>query len=452
MTALIYIASFLVLLGVLVTIHEYGHFIVARMCKVHVQRFSLGMGPVIYKRLDKHGTEIALSLLPLGGYVSMITDRLIELEPEVREQLTDDQIKNTFDSRPKWQRASIMVAGPLANFLLSIFIFSIIFLNTPDPQTVPVIKEVDSSIVLKSSDQFILPGDRISSINSVNVNESKDLNLELLSLAGFTGFIDLGIKRLDINEIVDVNIYVEDFLPTSESQTKPLTYLGLAVEYKMKPIIGQTISGGPANIARIEANDVILSIGNSRIDYASDIRESISSMPNKDISIKVLRDNNVIELPVSIGSLINDAGDEIGILGVSFGTKRSFIQAVSKGVYETYNLSIKTLQFIGKMLTGNMGAENLSGPIGIAQMAGNTAQAGLLPFMYLMALLSISLGVLNLLPIPVLDGGQLTLLGIEALRGKPLSEKSENFIYTSGAVLVGALMIFAIFNDVSRFF
>jgi regulator of sigma E protease len=452
MTALIYIASFLVLLGVLVTIHEYGHFIVARMCKVHVQRFSLGMGPVIYKRLDKHGTEIALSLLPLGGYVSMITDRLIELEPEVREQLTDDQIKNTFDSRPKWQRASIMVAGPLANFLLSIFIFSIIFLNTPDPQTVPVIKEVDSSIVLKSSDQFILPGDRISSINSVNVNESKDLNLELLSLAGFTGFIDLGIKRLDINEIVDVNIYVEDFLPTSESQTKPLTYLGLAVEYKMKPIIGQTISGGPANIARIEANDVVLSIGNSRVDYASDIRESISSMPNKDISIKVLRDNNVIDLPVSIGSLINDTGDEIGVLGVSFGTKRSFIQAVSKGVYETYNLSIKTLQFIGKMLTGNMGAENLSGPIGIAQMAGNTAQAGLLPFMYLMALLSISLGVLNLLPIPVLDGGQLTLLGIEALRGKPLSEKSENFIYTSGAVLVGALMIFAIFNDVSRFF
>ena len=452
MTALIYIASFLVLLGVLVTIHEYGHFIVARMCKVHVQRFSLGMGPVIYKRLDKHGTEIALSLLPLGGYVSMITDRLIELEPEVREQLTDDQIKNTFDSRPKWQRASIMVAGPLANFLLSIFIFSIIFLNTPDPQTVPVIKEVDSSIVLKSSDQFILPGDRISSINSVNVNESKDLNLELLSLAGFTGFIDLGIKRLDINEIVDVNIYVEDFLPTSESQTKPLTYLGLAVEYKMKPIIGQTISGGPANIARIEANDVVLSIGNSRVDYASDIRESISSMPNKDISIKVLRDNNVIDLPVSIGSLINDTGDEVGVLGVSFGTKRSFIQAVSKGVYETYNLSIKTLQFIGKMLTGNMGAENLSGPIGIAQMAGNTAQAGLLPFMYLMALLSISLGVLNLLPIPVLDGGQLTLLGIEALRGKPLSEKSENYIYTSGAVLVGALMIFAIFNDVSRFF
>ena len=135
MTALIYIASFLVLLGVLVTIHEYGHFIVARMCKVHVQRFSLGMGPVVYKRLDKHGTEIALSLLPLGGYVSMITNKLVELEPEIKSQLTEEQAKNTFDSKPKWQRASIMFAGPLANFLLSIFIFSVIFLNTPDPQT-----------------------------------------------------------------------------------------------------------------------------------------------------------------------------------------------------------------------------------------------------------------------------------------------------------------------------
>ena len=127
------------------------------------------------------------------------------------------------------------------------------------------------------------------------------------------------------------------------------------------------------------------------------------------------------------------------------------VQAISKGSYETYNLSIKTLQFIGKMITGNMGAENLSGPIGIAQMAGNTAQAGLLPFIYLMALLSISLGVLNLLPIPVLDGGQLTLLGIEAIRGKPLSDKVENFVYSAGAAMVIFLMIFAVFNDVSRF-
>ena len=122
-----------------------------------------------------------------------------------------------------------------------------------------------------------------------------------------------------------------------------------------------------------------------------------------------------------------------------------------KGIYETYNLSLKTLQFIGKMITGNMGTENLSGPIGIAQMAGNTAQAGFLPFMYLMALLSISLAVLNLLPIPVLDGGQLTLLGVEAIRGAPLPDKVENFVYATGTVMILFLMVFAVFNDVARF-
>ena len=451
MTTLIYIASFLALLGVLVTIHEYGHFIVARMCKVHVQRFSLGMGPVLYKKVDKQGTEFALSLVPLGGYVSMITEKLIELEPETRTLLTEEQIKNTFDSKPKWQRACIMFAGPLANFLLSIFIFSIIFLNTPDPQTVAVIKNIDSSIELRSSDQFILPGDEIVSVNSTVIRDPKDLNLELLSFAGYTGPINFSLKRLDINELVEVEIVVDSFLPTSESQSNPLKFLGLEVDYMMKPIIGDVISGGSADVAGLMQNDVILKIENTRINYANQIGAEISSIPDTNVFIDVLRNNEIKSLPVNIGRFTNNEGVDIGMLGVTFGTKRTISQSISKGVYETYNLSVKTLQFIGKMLTGNMGTENLSGPIGIAQMAGNTAQAGFLPFMYLMALLSISLAVLNLLPIPVLDGGQLTLLGIEALRGKPLPEKAENVIYTGGAVIVGALMIFAIFNDVSRF-
>ena len=151
----------MVLIGVLVTIHEFGHFIVARMCKVHVQRFSIGMGPVFYKRNDKHGTEFALSAIPLGGYVSMITNKLIELEPEIKETLTEEQVKNTFDSKPKWQRASIMFAGPLANFLLSIFIFTAIFLNTPDPQTIPVVNKVNEVSINYSSSYFLQKDDRI---------------------------------------------------------------------------------------------------------------------------------------------------------------------------------------------------------------------------------------------------------------------------------------------------
>ena len=451
-TTIIYIGSFIALLGVLVTIHEYGHFIFARIFNVHVQRFSIGMGPVVYKRVDKHGSEFALSAFPLGGYVSMITNKLIELEPDIKEQLTSEQIKNTFDSKPKWQRALIMFAGPLANFLLSIFIFSLIFLNTPDPQTTAVVKSVDSSLLMSSSSEPILSGDQIYAINSVVISEPKDISLELLSNAGYSGILNISIKRQGIEDLVDIDIVVNDFLPSAKSQSNPVAYLGLELEYKMKPIIGSLVPSGPAEISGIKEDDLVAKIGNTNISYASDIRNVISKMPNETILVDVMRDGDLIQVPLKIGSSQNLDGKEVGMMGVAFGTKRSLFESFSKGLYETYNLSVKTLQFIGKMITGNMGTENLSGPIGIAQMAGNTAQAGFIPFMYLMALLSISLGVLNLLPIPVLDGGQLTLLGVEAIRGKPLSEKAENFIYTSGALMVGALMIFAVFNDIARFF
>ena len=410
------------------------------------------MGPVIYKRVDKHGSEFALSAFPLGGYVSMITNKLIELEPDIKEQLTSEQIKNTFDSKPKWQRALIMFAGPLANFLLSIFIFSLIFLNTPDPQTTAVVKSVDSSLLMSSSSESILSGDQIYAINSVVISEPKDISLELLSNAGYSGILNISIKRQGIEDLVDIDIVVNDFLPSAESQSNPVAYLGLELEYKMKPIIGSLVPSGPAEISGIKEDDLVTKIGNTNISYASDIRNVISKMPNETILVDVMRDGDLIQVLLKIGSSQNLDGKEVGMMGVAFGTKRSLFESFSKGLYETYNLSVKTLQFIGKMITGNMGTENLSGPIGIAQMAGNTAQAGFIPFMYLMALLSISLGVLNLLPIPVLDGGQLTLLGVEAIRGKPLSEKAENFIYTSGALMVGALMIFAVFNDIARFF
>ena len=450
MTTIIYIASFLALLGVLVTIHEFGHFIVARMCKVHVQRFSIGMGPVFYKKYDKHGTEFALSAVPLGGYVSMITNKLIEVDPESVKGLTEEQLKNTFDSKPKWQRASIMFAGPLANFLLSILIFTAIFLNTIDPQTVPVINSSNQDIAYSTTQVFV-DGDKILSINGASVKDAKDINLELLSYAGFSGELNFSVMRSDNDNPINIGIDVIDFLPTSESQSDPTQYLGIDISYLMKPIIGKVISGGSADNAGIKSNDRILKIGNKNINFADDIRKEVSLNPNTSVEFKIIRNEEILYLPVNIAAQVNQ-NETIGVLGVSFGTTRSFFQSLSKGIYETYNLSLKTLQFIGKMLTGNMGTENLSGPIGIAQMAGDTAQAGFLPFMYLMALLSISLAVLNLLPIPVLDGGQLTLLGIEAIRGKPLPEKIENMVFTGGAALVIMLMFFAIFNDISRFF
>lgn len=345
-----------------------------------------------------------------------------------------------------------MFAGPLANFLLSIAIFSVIFFNTPDPQTTAVIKNINPLISTNSVNEFIAPGDEIVAIESSPISDPKDINLELLSFAGHTGKINLTLKRDGIKEYLNVAILVTDFLPTSESQSNPLNALGIEVEYKMKPIIGSVINSRPADQAGLMENDLILKINNTKINYANDISSALTTLGDQTVLFDIYRNNKLLQIPVKVESSIDENGNEIGLIGVAFGTNRSIFQSFAKGLYETYNLSLKTIQFIGKMITGNMGTENLSGPIGIAQMAGNTAQAGFIPFMYLMALLSISLGVLNLLPIPVLDGGQLTLLGLEAIRGKPLSEKTENFIYTGGILIVGALMIFAVFNDVARFF
>ena len=450
MSTLIYISSFLVLIGILVTIHEYGHFIVARLCKVHVQTFSLGMGPIIYKRKDKHGTEFALSALPLGGYVSMITNKLIEVEPEIKEQLTQEQLKNTFDSKPKWQRASIMIAGPLANFILSILVFCFIFMNTIDPNNVAVIKSVDKSAYIQSVSNIAVD-DQLLGINSQVITDPKDFSLELLSYAGLTGKIDLLLKNNDSSETYVESIYVEDFLDTSEAQKDPMSGLGLAIEYRSLPIIGGVSQGSAADLAGINIGDQIIEIGGQSINYIQDIKGLIKENPGKELGFVIKRNGEEIYKSILIDSNLNQGDVTQGSLGVNFGSQRGFISSLNKAVYETYNLSIKTLLFIGKMLTGNMGADNLSGPIGIAQMAGDTAKAGVIPFLYLMALLSISLGVLNLLPLPVLDGGQLVLLGVEAVRGKPLPEKVENYVFTIGAVLVGMLMIFAVFNDISRY-
>jgi regulator of sigma E protease len=408
------------------------------------------MGPIIYKRKDKHGTEFALSALPLGGYVSMITNKLIEVEPEIKEQFTKEQLKNTFDSKPKWQRAAIMIAGPLANFILSILVFCFIFMNTIDPNNVAVIKNVDKSAYIQPVSNIAVD-DQLLGINSQVITDPKDFSLELLSYAGLTGKIDLLLKNNDSSETYVESIYVEDFLDTSEAQKDPMSGLGLAIEYRSLPIIGGVSQGSAADLAGINIGDQIIEIGGQSINYIQDIKGLIKENPGKELGFVIKRNGEEIYKSILIDSNLNQGDVTQGSLGVNFGSQRGFISSLNKAVYETYNLSIKTLLFIGKMLTGNMGADNLSGPIGIAQMAGDTAKAGVIPFLYLMALLSISLGVLNLLPLPVLDGGQLVLLGVEAVRGKPLPEKVENYVFTIGAVLVGMLMIFAVFNDISRY-
>jgi regulator of sigma E protease len=446
---MIYLFSAIILLGVLIAIHEYGHFIVGRMCNIHIYRFSIGMGPVIFKRHDKHGSEIALSAFPLGGYVAFHTEKVNEEDSELIKNLTLEQRANTFESKPKWQRACVMLAGPVANFILAIGILSVIFANSIERQFIPEVSGISSSYLIQNTALEV--GNVLVSINGKQTSNLQQIRLELLSFSGSTGFLDLVFKSRDGSRQENITIPVENFLSSAAEQNAPENFLGFKIAMKMQPLVGIISKESPALQNGLMVNDRILAVNSVPIYSFEDLIIFLDNYQGSEIDLKVQRLDSTLYLNIPLAIRLNAEGIEEKFIGISPGLKRSLLSSISKGVYETYNLSSKTLMFVGKMITGDLGTQNLSGPIGIVQMAGDTAKAGFLPFLYLMALLSISLGVMNLLPIPVLDGGQLVMLGVEAVRGSPMSEKMENMFYLSGWVAVGFLMVFAVFNDISKF-
>ena len=446
---MIYLLSAIVLLGVLIAIHEFGHFIVGRMCNIHIYRFSIGMGPVIYKKLDKHGTEFAISALPLGGYVAFHTEKASEEDLDLQQPLTPEQNKSTFESRPRWQRALVMLAGPVANFILSIGILSLIFVNSVERQFIPEVSGISSEFLQNNSP--LKQGDVLIAINDKRVASLQDIRLELLSLSGANGLINFTFNSDARGLEYTVPVPVENYLSDPEKQNAPENHMGFDLSMKIQPTVGVIAKDAKVANSKLIVNDRILAVNSQPIRSFEDLRQFLSDFEGSDLDLKIQRKEQVLYFNVPLSVRKNVNGDEEKYIGIIPGFKRSLLDSLSKGTYETYNLSIKTLTFVGKMITRDLGTQNLSGPIGIVQMAGDTAKAGFLPFLYLMALLSISLGVLNLLPIPVRDGGQLVMLGIEAVRGSPMPAKMENLFYMSGWVAVGFLMIFAIFNDISKF-
>lgn len=446
---MIYLLSAIVLLGVLIAIHEFGHFIVGRMCNIHIYRFSIGMGPVIYKKLDKHGTEFAISALPLGGYVAFHSEKASEEDLDLQQPLTPEQSKSTFESRPRWQRALVMLAGPVANFILSIGILSLIFVNSVERQFIPEVSGISSEFLQNNSP--LKQGDVLTAINDKRVASLQDIRLELLSLSGTNGLINFTFNSGALGFEYTVPVPVENYLSDPEKQNAPENHMGFDLSMKIQPTVGLIAKDAEVANSELMVNDRILAVNSQSIRSFEDLRQFLSDFEGSDLDLKIQREEEILYFNVPLSVRKNVNGDEEKYIGIIPGFKRSLLDSLSKGTYETYNLSIKTLTFVGKMITRDLGTQNLSGPIGIVQMAGDTAKAGFLPFLYLMALLSISLGVLNLLPIPVLDGGQLVMLGIEAVRGSPMPAKMENLFYMSGWVAVGFLMIFAIFNDISKF-
>lgn len=448
---MIYLFSALVLLGVLIAIHEYGHFIVGRIFNIHIYRFSIGMGPVVYKKIDKHGTEFALSALPLGGYVAFHTEKSVEDEEnsELLQSMTAEQKLNTFESKPRWQRALVMLAGPFANFLLAIGIFSVIFANSLERQFIPEVAEITSEYFIQNTS--LKEGDILTSVNGKSVTNLQEIRLELLSASGLSGNLVLGFRSQVDSASYNILVPVNNFLSDTEQQNAPENFMGFNLLMKLQPIVGLITKDSKAFESGLRVNDRILEVNNQPINSFEDLQSFVSSFQGSSIDVKIERSRAIDYLTIPMSSRENDAGMTEKYIGIVPGFKRSWASSLTKGAYETYNLSAKTLTFVGKMIIGDLGTQNLSGPIGIVKMAGDTANAGFLPFLYLMALLSISLGVLNLLPIPVLDGGQLVMLGVEAVRGSPMPERIENLFYLSGWIAVGCLMVFAVFNDISKF-
>jgi len=452
---LISLISIIILLGVIIGIHELGHFLAARKFNVHVIRFKIGFGKTLVSRFDKRGTEFSIGLLPLGGYVQMLgEDNPIQGKDSDPDNYSEEI---SYPQASLGARAIITAAGPIANFVLAVIAYFLIFMiGVKD--LVPIVGAVnDDSLAMQAG---IEVGDRIVSIDNKEVVSLKDLNTLLALRIGETGSILVNYKKLNSDLKYSESVNIEDWL-SSELDQSIISSFGILPF--IPPIVSSVQVGSPADKSGIESGDQIIRVGDNVIRTWYELVEEISSIPDKETSLTIKRNGTSFSVPASIGSVQDELGMKIGRIGIArissneeipdeflVITKKGPIESFALGIKETYNFTVLILDSIGKMITGSISAENIGGPIQIAVLSGSAAKAGLVSFISMIALLSINLGLINLLPVPILDGGQLVLIAAEKIKGSPLSEGFVEFAYRIGLLLVIGLMAFAVFNDITR--
>ena len=452
---LINLISIIVLLGVIIGIHELGHFLAARKFNVHVIRFKIGFGKTLVSRFDKRGTEFSIGLLPLGGYVQMLgEDNPIQGKDSDPDNYSEEI---SYPQASLGARAIITAAGPIANFVLAVIAYFLIFMiGVKD--LAPIVGAVnDDSLAMQAG---IEVGDRIVSIDNKEVVSLKDLNTLLALRIGETGSILVNYKKPNSDLKYSESVNIEDWL-SSELDQSIISSFGILPF--IPPIVSSVQVGSPADKSGIESGDQIIRVGDNVIRTWYELVEEISSIPDKETSLTIKRNGTSFSVPASIGSVQDELGMKIGRIGIArissneeipdeflVITKKGPIESFVLGIKETYNFTVLILDSIGKMITGSISAENIGGPIQIAVLSGSAAKAGLVSFISMIALLSINLGLINLLPVPILDGGQLVLIAAEKIKGSPLSEGFVEFAYRIGLLLVIGLMAFAVFNDITR--
>ncbi|SEE43164.1 site-2 protease. Metallo peptidase. MEROPS family M50B [Pseudomonas frederiksbergensis] len=433
MSALYMIVGTLVALGVLVTFHEFGHFWVARRCGVKVLRFSVGFGMPLLRWHDKKGTEFVVAAIPLGGYVKMLDER----EGEVPA----DQLDQSFNRKSVRQRIAIVSAGPIANFLLAMFFFWVLAMLGSE-QVRPIIGAVESGSIAARAG--LSAGQEIIAIDGEPTSGWAAVNLQLVRRLGESGSLQLLVR--DQGSTVDSprELMLDKWLKGAD-EPDPIRSLGLRPwRPALPPVLAELDPKGPAQAAGLKTGDRLLALDGKPLDDWQQVVDIVRMHPDTKIMLRVERDGAQIDAPVTLAAR-GEKKAPSGYLGagvkavdwppemireVSYGP----VAAIGEGARRTWTMSVLTLDSLKKMLFGELSVKNLSGPITIAKVAGASAQSGVADFLNFLAYLSISLGVLNLLPIPVLDGGHLLFYLIEWARGRPLSDRVQGWGYRSVSV------------------
>ena len=449
MSALYMIVGTLVALGVLVTFHEFGHFWVARRCGVKVLRFSVGFGMPLLRWHDSKGTEFVVAAIPLGGYVKMLDER----EGEVPA----DQLDQSFNRKTVRQRIAIVAAGPIANFLLAmVFFWALAMLGSE--QVRPVIGAVEAGSVAARAG--LGAGQEIVAIDGEPTSGWAAVNLQLVRRLGESGSLQLMVREQGSTADSPRELVLDNWLKGAD-EPDPIRSLGIRPwRPALPPVLAELDPKGPANAAGLKAGDRLLAFDGQPVSDWQQVVDSVRVRPDTKIMLRVERDGASIDVPVALAAR-GESKAPTGYLGagvkavdwppemireVSFGP----VAAIGEGARRTWTMSVLTLDSLKKMLFGELSVKNLSGPITIAKVAGASAQSGVADFLNFLAYLSISLGVLNLLPIPVLDGGHLLFYLIEWARGRPLSDRVQGWGIQIGISLVVGVMLLALVNDLGR--
>lgn len=450
MNILWYLGAFALALGLLIVAHELGHFLAARLCGVKVLRFSVGFGkPLVTRRLGRDGTEWVLAAFPLGGYVKMLDEREGPVEP--------GEAHRAFNRQSIGRRAAVVVAGPAANLLLAVLLYWGLFLHGVEELRPVLAAPTADSAAARAA---IQEGETVRAVEDRPIRTLPELRWEVLrrvvdrqpvTLTTINPRGEIAFRRIDTSAL-DVNALDGDILRE----------LGLALfRPKLRPVVGRVAAGGTAETAGIRAGDEIVAVDGRPIAAWTEMAGAIRNSPARPLTLEVLREGRSVTLTVTPAA-VEEGGRVIGRIGVAVREDPKIhadlvvevrygpAAALDRAVSQTWESSVFTLRMIGRMLVGDLSARNISGPVTIADYAGQSARMGLSHYLKFLAVISISLGVLNLLPIPVLDGGHLLYYFAEVIKGGPLSERAMEIGQQIGIGLLVFLMAIAFYNDINR--